>query len=218
MHTSNLSTQEKAEIKEIYGKSLSELSPEEFEVIHKTLRQKYHPDKFEHFDDAVVREMAHEKFQRIESLGKKIRMYLQKQGSGKVENLEADWASDEATFAYQNMRIDIITREKDLKYHLFGTRLRWLEQGEVFRIPNTQASLIMDTDHMGVSVGFVETIRIYLSFGELDDLDIIIDWLHQRLAPYADALIIEGKRIKVDLNAMQSLIRRKSFLRLDGGK
>jgi len=207
---------EKEEIREVYGKDLKDLEWEEFEKLQMELRKKYHPDKFEQYNDEVIREMAHEKYQRIESLGGKLRKYMEFQEAGTVDQSEADMFDKKARFAFEHMKIEIITREKDLKYLLFGTYVRWLEQGDEFNIPRTEASIIMDQDHRGVSVGFVETIRIYLSFGTQDDLDTVINWLYERLQGHADAVIIEGKRTKVELSHLQSLIRRKAFIGIEG--
>ncbi len=208
---------EKIEIREIYGKDFSELNGEEFEKLQTELRKKYHPDKFEQYNDAVIREMAKEKFQRIEKLGEKLRKYMEVQRAGKVDTTKEDIFDKKAQFAFEHMSIEIITREKDLKYLLFGTYVRWLEQGDEFQIPKTQASIIMDQDHRGVSVGFVETIKIYLSFGPGDNLDMVIQWLYEKLKGHADAVIVEGKRSKIDLMNLQTLIRRKSFLGISAG-
>lgn len=210
------SEKELQEIRQIYQKDLSELNPENFDQLHKQLRLKYHPDKFEQYEDDVVREMANEKFKRLEELGGKIKEYLANGGAGTVEPVE-DIFKENARFAYDNMKIEIITRDKDLKYKLFGTRYRWLMKGDKFKVPQTEkAYIIIDADHAGRKIGFNESIRMYLTFGEQDSLDAIATWLYQRIVGYSDGLIIAGKRIDVDLAQMQARIRRKSFLRLEG--
>ncbi|MDW3650068.1 MAG: hypothetical protein R8P61_23545 [Bacteroidia bacterium] len=213
MAIEKLSTDELKEIQELYGKNLESLDTESFDKLHKELRLKYHPDKFEKFDDEIVREMANEKFKRIEALGEKIKAYLIT-GANKAPRLSDHEFGPEAQFAYDDMKIEILTREKDLKYVLFGKSLRWLERGESFKIPDTQASLIIDNDYKGSSIGFVETVRLYLSFGPEDSLEEISTWLYSRVSAYASALIIEGQRIPPDLFQMISLIRRKSLLQL----
>lgn len=213
MAKETLHPDELKEIQELYGKSLNELDTETFQKLHKELRTKYHPDKFEKFDDEIVREMAHEKFKRIESLGEKIKTYLLS-GANKAPKLSEHEFGPDAQFAFDNMKIEILTRQKDLKYVLFGKSLRWLERGDKFNIPETKASLIIDNDHKGSSIGFVESVRLYLSFGPEDSLEEIVTWFYSRIATYATALIIEGKRIPVDLHQMLNLMRRKSLLQL----
>ncbi|RMG26061.1 MAG: hypothetical protein D6730_09795 [Bacteroidetes bacterium] len=215
--TGSFSEKELEEIRELYGQDISSLNQELFERLHKQLRQKYHPDKFEQYQDEVVKEMAHEKFKRLEALGSKIRAYLVSGASGPVNPTE-DIYRPEARFAYNDLKIELITRNKDLKYLLFGMRYRRLIRGDRFKIPHTkEAYIIIDADHAGRSIGFNETIRMYLTFGQSDPLDVIIQWLYERIAGQAAALIINGERIPVELNAMRQHIRRTTFLGLDGG-
>ncbi|MEL6651420.1 MAG: hypothetical protein AAFQ87_11505 [Bacteroidota bacterium] len=162
-----LTQAEKDGIVNFYGKPLEKLEEAEFEKLHKSLRTKFHPDKFEQYDDEVVREMAKEKFQLLESLGQKIRTHFKAGGGQTVQIVDA--FGEAAIFAYDNMKIEILTRNKDLKYHLFGSRLRWLERGERFKIPKTGAYLIVETAHRGMSIGFTESVKIYLTFGPDDE-------------------------------------------------
>lgn len=210
-----LSPEEKKEIQEIFGKSLESLDLETFEKLHKEQRLKYHPDKFEQYDDEVVKELANRRFQRIEALAEKVKPLLK--GDKQVTSPQEDIFQEDAQFAFEGMKIEIITKDKDLKYRLFGTRYRWLERGDKFKVPNTEAKIIMDEGHRGNRIGFNETIRMYLSFTESDSLFEITKWLFQSIAGQADALIIQGKRIPVDLQEMMTYIMRKSFLRLGDG-
>ena len=90
-----------------------------------------------------------------------------------------------------------------------------LEYGERFKIPKTPgAYLVGDNRHRGTSIGFQETIKVYLTFGTNDPLDVIIDWLYQKIEGRADAIIVHGKRIPVELDRMQAEIRQRSFLEL----
>lgn len=109
------------------------------------------------------------------------------------------------------MKIEIITKDKDLKYRLFGTGYRWLERGDKFKVPNTNAKIIMDEGHSGNRIGFTESIRMYLTFTESDSLLEITKWLFLSIAGQADALIIQGKRIPVDLQEMITYMMRKSL-------
>ena len=111
------------------------------------------------------------------------------------------------------MQIEIITRNKDLKYHLFA-RYRWLERGESYSIPKTKAKIVMDEDHQGTSIGFNETVRLFITFGEGDPIEFISLWLYHRLKEQATALIIEGKRLPIDLLQINHAIKRTSFIGL----
>ncbi len=212
-----ITPEDRKAIKEFYGIEIEALELATFEKLHKELRKKYHPDKFERYDDAIVREMAHEKFQKLETLGEKIRKSLATGGNQKTDTGE-DILNKNAVFAFDNMKIEILTRDKDLKYRLFGSYLRWLEWGDRYTIPDTKASIIMDENHRGVSIGFTESVKMYLTFNQDDNLEEIIRWLFQRIEGNAHAVIIEGQRIPVDLNQMLSLMRRKSFLRIEAPK
>lgn len=214
------SEEELREIRELFGKDLSEIQEDEFDQLLKQIRKKYHPDQFEQFANEVVKEMAKDKFQRVEALGQKVRLYLTGQlaslGAGEEQ---ADIYRDEARFAFDDMKIEVVTRDKDLKYRLFGTRYRWLLKGDKFKIPKVEdAYLVVDGDHAGRSIGFNESIRMYLTFGEEADVNAMVEWLYHQIKQGADGLIIAGERIKVDLGQMQERIRRTSFLRLASGK
>lgn len=216
----NLSKEDLEDIRELFGKELQGIEPTEFDRMHKELRQKYHPDKFEQYGDEVVREMANDKFQRIEKLAQKVKAHFD--GSvAPTPNAYGNSSSldnEDAIFGFDDMKIEIVTRDKDLKYKLFGTYLRWLERGDNFKIPETEAKITIDQDHRGNRVGFTETVRIYLSFGATDSIPAIIDWLYRRLSGQAEGLIIEGKRIPIDRLAMAAYIRQKSFLGLKAPK
>jgi hypothetical protein len=216
MSKESISQEEKKAIQAMYGMPLEQLDLEQFEKLHKGLRAKYHPDRFEKYDDALVKELAKEKFQILEDLGEKIRHHLQAGGNQAID-LNVHEFGEGAVFAFDNMKIEILTREKDLKYRLFGAKVRWLEKGDKFKIPQTSAHLVIDNYHRGSSIGFVESVPLFLTFGPDDDLAEIATWLYQRIVGQAKALIIEGKRIPVDLQEMLAVIRRKSFLRLGKG-
>ena len=76
MTATNITTQDQSNIQKYFGLSLEELDETTFKRIQKELRSKYHPDKFEKFEDDTIREMATERFQLIESLSEKIVTYL----------------------------------------------------------------------------------------------------------------------------------------------
>jgi len=211
MSNTLLTDEELKEVEKYYG-PFQKLDLDTFKRVRKELQAKYHPDKFAQFEDETVKELATERFQRIQYLSQKVELLLDKK-----YNLEEDLSKlqqEEARFAFDRMRIEIITRNKDLKYHLFGSRYRWLERGESYPIPKTGAKIVMEEDHKGTSIGFNETVRLYVSFGENDPIELIALWLYANLEGRASAMIVEGKRIPIDLLQINHAIKRTSFLGL----
>lgn len=207
------SLQEAAEIQELFGVPPEQLGAERFKKTLRELRAKYHPDNFEKFGDDTVRQLATERFQRIERLAEKIEAWL----TGELR--PADPTLDPAArFAFQAMKIEIRTGDKDLKFHLFGTFYRWLTLGERFKIPEARgAFLIADEEHIGRQIGFKETIRVYLTFEETDPVESIVDWLFGKIDGRADALLIEGEIVPIDRAAILALIKRRSLRLLAAG-
>lgn len=210
--------QEQAEIQALFGHRLEDLDAETFKKSLRELRAKYHPDNFERFGDDVVRQLATERFQRIERLAEKIEAW--KNGSlpaaTSPQPAPPGPAGDpvydpRARFAYHQMKIEIRTSDKDLKFHLFGTFYRWLLNGDRFKIPGTQAYIIADESHAGHKIGFVESIRLYLTFEESDTPETIVRWLFEKLVGHADTLFIEGEIVPVEWEAMLWAVKRRSF-------
>ena len=217
MKPDSITQSEREAIQKYWGKSLETLNPEEFQKIHKQLRAKYHPDNFEKFEDETIREMATERFQQIESLAKKLDAYFS--GNLHPEKLEDRAFNPQAQFAFDKMKIEVITSDKGLKYHLFGTSYRWLVYGDRYKIPNTkEAFLIIDEDHRGMSIGYRETIRMYVTFGISDAVEDIVDWLYDRLHGRANSLLIEGESIPVDRHELLRKIKKTSFLQIAAGE
>ena len=210
MQATALSAQDKEAIQKYFGKPLEELSSEEFKQAKKDLRSKYHPDNFEKFEDETVREMATERFQQIEHLTEKMEAYFE----GKITLSKDDkHRPQNAHYAFDGMKIEILTSDKELKYDLFGTFYKWLSLGDQFKIPNTsQAYLIMDESHHGTRIGYQETIRVYLTFGVEDSIEDIVDWFYQRIQGRANGLLIHGQKIEVDPVAMLMAIRKPALL------
>lgn len=209
-----ITAQDHKHIEKYFGKPLSELTEDEFRLIHKQLRQKYHPDNFAQFADETVLEMAKERFQTIEHLAEKIKFHLSNPGTG---GAQVEGENLRPQYAYSEMKIEIRTENKDLKFRLFGTRYRWLEKGDKFKVPGTAAWIIIDDGHVGTSIGFRETIRMYLTFGVNDSLEEIVNWLYKRIEGQASSLIVAGEVVQVDLHEMLRLIRRKSLLEIGPG-
>lgn len=202
------------EITKYYG-PIEEMDAEKFRKTKKQLQVKYHPDNFEKFDDETVKEMATERFQRIEVLSSKLELILNKKLSLKSTD---DIDDANAIFAFDKMKIEIVTRNKDLKYHLFGTAYRWLNYGDSFKIPETEARIIADESHGGQRMGFVETVRMYLTFGFNDPIELIAVWLFNAINDRASSLIIEGKKVRIDLVEINAAIKRTSFAGIEAPK
>jgi hypothetical protein len=161
--------------------------------------------------------MAVEKFQQIEALCNKAKYYLENKftSTGNSEDEDSSFLDASAQFSFDGMSIDIITSDKDLKYHLFGTSYRWLEQGDKFKIPKTEAYIRIEADYRGNAVGFKETIKMFLTFGINDSVKEINEWLYNKIEGRASSLIIEKNIVPIDLNEMNYFIRKKSFLKLE---
>ena len=210
MTTLAISASDRETIQKYFGKPLEELSIQEFERLRKELRAKFHPDNFEKFEDETVREMATERFQLIESLMEKMEAYF----NGNHAPEKGVPAMDrDLSYAFEGMKIEVITADKDLKYDLFGSFYRWLRLGEKFKIPNTsEAFIIMDEDHRGVRIGYNETIRMYLTFGVQDAIEDIVDWFFHRIQGRATSLLVHGEKIEVEYNAILAAVRKPSLL------
>ncbi|MBK6904259.1 MAG: hypothetical protein IPH04_16050 [Saprospirales bacterium] len=205
-----ISLNEREAIQKYFGKALEELTIQEFQRIRKELRSKFHPDNFEKFEDDTVREMATERFQHIEGLTEKMEAYFQGELPAQGEGAPV---STPASYAFDGMKIEILTTDKDLKYDLFGSFYKWLRLGEQFKIPHTaNAYIIMDEDHRGVRIGYSETIRMYLTFGVDDAIEDIVEWFFQRIHGRAMGLLIHGQKIEVDYNAILGAVRKPSLL------
>lgn len=213
---SDFITQEELdEISKYYG-PISDLDFEKFKKTKKQLQSKYHPDNFAKFDDETVKEMATERFQRIEVLSSKLELLLNKKIS--LNNEVEDIDNVNARFAFDKMKIEVVTRNKDLKYHLFGAKYRWLSYGESYKIPNTEAKIIADESHEGQRMGFIETIRMYLTFGVNDPIELIAVWLFTAINERANSLIIDGKKVRIDLIEINAAIKRTSFAGIEAPK
>ena len=129
-----------------------------------------------------------------------------------------DFTDVNAIFAFDKMKIEVVTRNKDLKYHLFGTQYRWLNYGDSFKIPETEARIIADESHGGQRMGFVETVRMYLTFGFNDPIELVAVWLFNAINERVSSLIIEGKKVQVDLIEINAAIKRTSFAGIEAPK
>jgi hypothetical protein len=204
-----LTPDEKKKIKEYFHKEWDQLSTEEIEEKQKALRAKYHPDKFEQYQNELVKELAISRYHEIEALVLKWKTEQTESPTGR--------ASTDPTpqYAYEGMAIEIITKDKNLKYQLFGSRYAFLLAGDHFRIPGSKARIIIDSRHSGLRIGYTESIQAFLSFGKEDDLELIFRWLLDRIRTDADFLYIEGQKMAIDLETVLTFVRSKSILLLD---
>lgn len=216
MPATTFTIKEKEEIRKLYGLPLEQLDLENFRKTQRELRAKYHPDNFEHLDNEAVKEMATEKFQAIELLSQKIEAWLTNAppAANGYQTDVADHLRPDAFFAIKRLKIEILTADKDLKYHLFGTYYRWLQFGDSFKIPGTKASIVIDEDYAGRRIGFQESVRMYLTFGEEDSIEDMVEWLYRRVSERATKLLIAGEAVDLDPEKIINAIKKESLLRL----
>ncbi len=220
METTTFTVKEKQEILKLFGVPPEQLDLETFHKIHRELRSKFHPDNFEQFENEAIREMATERFQHIEELSSKIETWLTGAKLFKTPSASSEetFMRDDAIFAGKRIKIEILTSDKDLKYHLFGSFYRWLEYGESFKIPGTKtAHLVADESYQGRRIGYQESVRLYLTFGEDDAIEDIVDWFFPKISGRVNSLIIAGNGVRVEPFEMIRAIRKESFLRLGSG-
>jgi hypothetical protein len=208
---------ELTEIQKYFGTSPELLDKDTFKSKLRDLRLKFHPDNFAKFDDDIVLLMATERFQGIETLAAKLEDFLNGKNNVSIqipapnEQLAFD---EKSRFAYREMKIEIRTADKDLKYHLFGTFYRWLMVGDKFNIPSTSAWVIADEEYNGHKIGFKETIRFYLTFDEKDQPEAIVNWFFEKIKNGADTILIEGQVVPIEYAAILLEVKRRSFLRI----
>ena len=215
MEKQKISIRDREEIRNWFGAELEMLDKKVFEQRKKELMAKYHPDKFERFADDTIRELATEKFQRLQEVIAKIEAFF----TGQVlltPGEPAGYRHHHARFAAKKLKVEIITQDKDLKYHLFGSYYRWLTYGETFKIPDTSASIVMDEDHQGHRIGFRESIRLYLTFDEDQSIEDIVNWLYSKIVGRASYLIVSKDKVEILPEKMVVAIQKVSFLRIEG--
>ena len=207
---------EKDEIRKLFGLQIEQLDLDTFRKAHRELRSKYHTDNFEHLDNEAVKEMATEKFQAIESLAGRVEAYLSgdKPSTTTYDSNVEDFLRPDAVFVGKRLKIEILTSDKDLKYHLFGTFYRWLQMGDTFKIPNTGGSIVIDEDYSGRRIGFQESVRMYLTFGEADSIEDIVKWLFGKIEGRADKLLIAGEIVEIQLEKIIRAVKRETLLRI----
>jgi hypothetical protein len=214
-----LSKQEAQSFIKYFETPLEEISSDDFEKKKKKLKLKLHPDQKDAHEDEEYADFINNRFVKFQGLCEKGEAYLynKKEGIAAYGSEEA-FLQDDAVYSADGLPIQVITRDKNLKYHMFGSRYRWLERGEKYPIPKTDAFIRIEEDYRGSGVGFSEYIKMYLSFGNTQNLEPIIDWLYDRIKDKATGLIIKGKRIDIDKFQMGIFIKKSTFLQLNSGK
>ncbi|MDX1906302.1 MAG: hypothetical protein SF053_04650 [Bacteroidia bacterium] len=212
--SASLSPQDHEDIRKYYGKRLEDLTPETFRVIHRQLQQRYHPDNFEKYDDEAVREMALDRFKRIEALAAGIQAWFATGGQASPAPTPRETPMDhpDAVFSAHKLRMEIRTSDKDLKYRLFRSYFRWLDKGESYKIPGLKtASLILDEAYAGSSVGFQESVKLYVTFGPEDPIEQVAAWLYAQLQGQATAILIGENRFSVNPAELLLALRRITY-------
>ncbi|MGB1206245.1 MAG: hypothetical protein ACPG5B_11395 [Chitinophagales bacterium] len=214
-----INASDKQHIQKYFGSSLEELTYTDFQQKHKQLRVKYHPDNFAKFDDETIHEMATERFQSIEQLAEKLKAFFEEKQKVTIAEKESEETATvvQNRYAYDDLKFEIITRNKDLKYQLFGKFYRRLSWGDRYQIPNTAASLIIDNNHVGSSIGFNETIVFYLSFAASESVHDIAEWLYKNIVGQATSLLISKEWTPIDLLSIRRAIERKTILEITAG-
>jgi len=212
-----ISEQEREAIQKYFGVPFEQLTAAEFKKTLKELRGKYHPDNFEKFADETIQEMATERFQTIQALAEKLEAHFSGKplSYGSQRSEREVFMHEHAIFAANKLKIEVLTTDKDLKYHLFGSKYRWLQFGDTFKIPETEASIIIDEDHRGTSIGYQESIRMYLTFDENVSIEKIVEWLYPRIKGSARSLIVAGEKIEIEPFNIFYAIRKKAFVRIE---
>ncbi|HMO41011.1 MAG TPA: hypothetical protein PKC76_03035 [Saprospiraceae bacterium] len=210
-----ITEKDKAAIEKYFGMPIAQLDEAQFKKLLRELRSKYHPDNFEKFGDETVREMATERFQQIEMLAQKMEAHFAGQSLMASDAAAEPFMHQHAVFAANQLKVEVITTDKDLKYKLFGTMYRWLQFGDSFKIPDTGASIIMDENHQGLQIGYQESIRMYLTFEENDSIEKIVAWLYPRIKSGAKTLLIAGERTEIEPFNILYALRKRAFQRVE---
>jgi len=208
---SRITDQERARIQKYFGKELAEINADNFKGLKKEAQQKYHPDKFAHFEDETVLEMAKERFQEIERLSQKLEAYLSGNASAAPVGEDAP-ADPNLAYRSDGMDLEIMTSDADLKFRLF--RSRYIERGDEVRIRGTKAKLIALASYDSRSAGFRENIKLRLAFGPENDLSQIVEWLFRHISGVTSNFVIEGKVVPIEPYEILKAVRREAVKEL----
>ena len=212
-----LTDQEKSLLKKYFESDLADLDVDDFKKKKKLLQARFHPDKYEKYDNEEVREMAKEKYQSISQLCERVEAFFNGDDIVKVKSSSSSSSSSPfgsmgmEIYATEGLLIEIVTKDKELKYRMFGSGLKWMLHGEAYIIKETNAKIrLWDTSGQR-AMGFNETIKLTLSFSDDDDIQVIIDWLFTQVMTAVDVLIINKEKVAINRDAVSQLMRKSTI-------
>ncbi|MFN0202288.1 MAG: hypothetical protein ACKVTZ_12245 [Bacteroidia bacterium] len=197
------------QVEQCFQLKLAEITPEVFRKKHKELLVKYHSDKFEKYNDTLIMELVREKHDAIELAAALIQKHLgQKSVSMSIDEMIRQ---NGAQFAFEKMKVEIVTKDKLFKYYLLETWDMKVYRGESVKIPNTEAKLIIQEQHSGISIGFSENVKLLLTFEVTDSVEMIANWLYEKTLGHASFLLVEGKKVEILYDSILHAIKRSAF-------
>lgn len=200
-------------IRKFFGADLTDLDAADFRERLKAARKKYHPDNFTHLGDETVLEMAKDRFQQIEALAARVSAHFEAQDARDAALAET---GPRIVYASDGLKIDIMTRDKALKYQLFGTAL--IFRGDQRSLPGTGARLIALEDYSPrVTSGFRDNVKVHLAFGPDTPLEDVVAWLYAHISGRTSTFVIEGKVVPVAPGPILAAIRQESRRELGPG-
>ncbi len=192
---------------DLFRVPVEDMTPETVQEKRHLFHKHYHPDRFAHLDNAELDKLLNEMYRDMLDRLQRVEEYLLRNS----HDLHPEKAR-QVPLSAVDLEIQLITSDKELKYRLFGSMTRWLDRGERFRLPRTNATLTSSGRHVGNAIGFNETIPLYLTYGHGDPLDEIVIWLYTRIAGHVSALWVDGARVDVDPKAMFNAMARMKVL------
>jgi len=208
---------DKSLIQKYFGKTLGELDQDSFQAALKEAKKTYHPDKFSHYEDELVVEMAKERFQQIQVLEKKIEAYLKIKDSIEGEGEDLSEEGPEKGYYTEGIHIDIQTTDKQLKYRIFKQPV--IYRGDRVKIGQTGARLIALEEYSPrISAGFKDNVKVKLIFGVEDSVYEVVDWIFKHISGKTSSFVIEGKIIQITPGEILQAIKKEAFLELGEGK
>jgi hypothetical protein len=200
-------------IERYFGCSLEALADADYKKISRQLLARHHPDAHAGQSPEEIERLT-EQFQELQALVQKVRLHFAPEV--RDDELDERIRDPEARFAYQRMNFEVMTSHKGFKYLIMRSRFARLERGDQLRIPQSSAFLVVNEDYQGISVGFQESVKMYLTFHPEDAVEQVVWWLFLHLLLFGISnLRIEGQRVPVEYEEMLRAVKRKSLLRLE---
>ncbi|MBK8846528.1 MAG: hypothetical protein IPO27_08335 [Bacteroidetes bacterium] len=201
-----LTEQEQSDILKYFGKPLLQMQSDEFQELKRRLFAKYHPDKFQHYEDEVVLALMNDQFQKISDLCSKMEVFFGDKNS--VYQQEINSLKVNSVFAANALPFEIITKDKDLKYKLLETHYRLIRRADKIHIKGTQGYLYIEEDHVDQKIGFSESLKLFLTFKEEDHVELIAEWLYKKLAGTDSKLLINKQLVQIDYFQIITMLLR----------